>query len=223
VTTLYPEEVTCVLCGAQSEHMSVASTSTFGAPDLDLRPPPLARENLSYQVQRCPGCGYCAGDLSHDKGDAGPVVASQGYRDQLGDPSLPELACSFLCAASVEEALGNYPAASIAALRAAWACDDASDTDGAVKCRSRVLALFDLTRARKQAFADDPATEDCLFVDVLRRVGEFQRAGAICRRASQSRQPVETVGRILAYEQTLIDRGDVACHTVEEAFDTDAA
>jgi len=60
MTTSMPVTVRCALCGAASAQHVLASTTTFGPPDLDLRPQGPARWALQFQVQQCPRCGSCA-------------------------------------------------------------------------------------------------------------------------------------------------------------------
>lgn len=37
----------CAVCGKESEQITLASTNTFGSPDLDLRPPEMKRSTMS--------------------------------------------------------------------------------------------------------------------------------------------------------------------------------
>jgi hypothetical protein len=39
MTTLFEVDRACAVCGQESRQLSLTSTSAFGAPDLDLRPP----------------------------------------------------------------------------------------------------------------------------------------------------------------------------------------
>src|SRR5215510_14310051 len=64
MTLQHPETIKCALCGVVSPQMLILSSSSFGTPDLDTRPPPMVRGTLLYWLQECPECGYAAADLS---------------------------------------------------------------------------------------------------------------------------------------------------------------
>ena len=80
MTTIYPEEVVCFLCGASSRQYMVGSSNTMGAPDLDTRPAEMMRSTIEYQIQSCPDCGYSAPDLGAGPHAASDVVRSEPYR-----------------------------------------------------------------------------------------------------------------------------------------------
>ncbi len=48
----------CSVCATSSVFRFMASTSTFGSYDLDLRAPPLKRHTMGVWLQDCPECGY---------------------------------------------------------------------------------------------------------------------------------------------------------------------
>ena len=58
MTTLFADELKCAVCGITSTHSDIGSSSSFGAPDLDLRPAQLLRSTMPYWIQECPFCGY---------------------------------------------------------------------------------------------------------------------------------------------------------------------
>ena len=132
----------CALCGAISDHAELISTSYFGSPDLDGRPPPLGRWTLDTQIQNCPSCGYCAPDISEKIDGASVVVKSSSYKKQLREPELPELADAFLCFSMIMEKVGNYAKAGLACVHAAWVCDDENNDAGARRCRVKAVALL---------------------------------------------------------------------------------
>ena len=61
MTTLDEAKKKCAVCGKISAHFEVTSTNTFGAPDLDTRPPEMMRSTMDMWVQECPSCGYLSG------------------------------------------------------------------------------------------------------------------------------------------------------------------
>ena len=63
MTTIIEEEVTCAVCGMKQTVQEMGSTSSFGAMDLDTRPPPLRRSTMHLWVHECGECGYVAPEL----------------------------------------------------------------------------------------------------------------------------------------------------------------
>jgi hypothetical protein len=95
VTVLGSLNVRCRHCGANSEQTVMVSTSTFGAPDLDLRPAEMKRSSMAAWLQLCPHCGYCVPHISEGVPE-GSVLTSDSYRATLRDERYPELARRFL-------------------------------------------------------------------------------------------------------------------------------
>ncbi len=130
MTVIYGDEVACGVCRNLNQVREMASTSVFGSPDLDLRPPPQKRWSMICWVQQCAMCGYCASDLSQpcEQGGTGHgVLAEPVYRRQLASTTyLPlasttylPLASQFLCKAMLDEARDDAAAAFWARLPAA--------------------------------------------------------------------------------------------------------
>lgn len=136
MTTLFPVEQICGVCGATSCHQTLASAETMGAPDLDMRPAPMARWTLAEQIQQCPECGYCSRDISVASETAKKVVHSEAYQDELSREDHPVLSRRYLCAALILSAEGDDGAAGRAALMGAWAADDAGDWQAACEVGS---------------------------------------------------------------------------------------
>ena len=73
----------------------LGSTSTFGSPDLDLRPAEMQRSTMEVWLQVCPHCRYIAPAISQQVGDLS-FVATAEYGTTLDDRRFPELARRFL-------------------------------------------------------------------------------------------------------------------------------
>jgi hypothetical protein len=54
MTTLERQTVQCAVCALEGEQHILMSTSSFGWPDLDLRPALVERETLAFTIQSCP-------------------------------------------------------------------------------------------------------------------------------------------------------------------------
>jgi hypothetical protein len=224
VTTLIEKDVRCVVCGAASRHSALASTRSFGLPDLDLRPAPPRRWALPFLVQRCPACGYCAGRLGEASPRARDVVGSVAYRDVLERSRLPGLARSFFCAALVHEAAGDHDDAAWRMVEAAWACDDHPAPAQARVCRDRAVELF--RRALETGDAHAPEGHVLTLVaDLLRRARRFDEAIATAESAQASLaedghadDPAAGIARFVA---ALASEGDDDAHTVAEVLAPD--
>ncbi|MDW8147146.1 MAG: hypothetical protein RMJ48_12775 [Roseiflexaceae bacterium] len=220
-TTLYPVTKTCAVWGTASEYIEIGSTSAFGAPDLNSRPPEMARSTIFAWVQRCPACGYCAADISQAPGHAGVTVRSIRYRAQLVDSTMPELANSFLRQAIVDERAGDYASAAWAIVHAAWVCNDEEKPEAAQECRGKAAEMVMRAIESGQEITEQRGAETAILVDLLRRAGRFAKA----RQVIASRRPGiidDVILKILAFQELLIARGDVARYTLDEAVGAEA-
>ena len=59
---------TCAVCGREVDVTMIASYSTRGC-TLDGRPLTLGSDIIPMMIQHCPGCGYCATDISESPKD----------------------------------------------------------------------------------------------------------------------------------------------------------
>lgn len=214
MTTLTNVADVCKLCGAEASFYDVAPTNTFGAPDLDTRPPEMERSTMPYWIRRCPLCGYCAPELAKGVKRARAIVQSDDYRRQLDDDAYPELANLFLCRSIIQEQLAKYADAGWAAVHAAWVCDD-EKPERAAGCRQRALELFERAAANGQSFMADRASERILCADLLRRCGDFDRAVSVCDEGLAAKAK-GFLRQVLAYERALAAAGDGGCHGLDE-------
>lgn len=217
MTTLYKERTRCAVCETETEYTGIGSTNSFGSPDLDTRPPEMARSTIFAWVQRCRACGYCASDVSKPTPQAPSVVRSPEYARQLADSTYPELANSFLCKALLDANSEDYAGAAWSQIHAAWACDDAERDVQAKTCRSKAADMIRNARERGQKIADQDGAETAIQVDLLRRAGRLSDA----RQLIQTQRPTITediILKILAFQETLIASGDKACHTISEGL-----
>ena len=85
MTKIFQSTRTCFVCGAKSKHMDLASSNSYGSPDLDLRRPGMIRYTMGQWVQECPDCGYVARDLEEKnplgKDKVKAVMATPAYRN----------------------------------------------------------------------------------------------------------------------------------------------
>lgn len=223
MTTLFHEDWVCEHCGSVSEQSGLASTSAFGACDLDTRPPDPERSALGYELACCPRCGFVGpsdpdpdNESHRDSESVAETVGSEAYQRQLRDSDLPEVANRYLCRALIEAGCGDLASAGWQALRAAWACDDADKDTGAKACRERALEIWARAEEHGQEIVEGgrPTTE-LLQADLERRVGKFGSARERCRRGLAD-PPEEPLGSFLEFELQLVGAADMEAHSLAE-------
>lgn len=212
-----PVKVRCAVCGIETEYLDIASTNTFGgSPDLDTRPPEMARSTMFFWVSRCPKCGYCSTSVSEATPHAA-LVRSREYSCQLNDPTYPELANSFLCKALIDERSADYSAAAWSLIHAAWDCDDEEMVEPAKTCRIKAVHMIRKALASGQRVADQDGATTAIQVDLLRRAGRLDDARRLII-MQRSGIDDDFILKILDFQERLVSRGDEACHTISEVI-----
>ena len=174
MTTIIEEEVTCAVCGMKQTVQEMGSTSSFGAMDLDARPPPLRRSTMHLWVHECGECGYVAPELAAAADGAGRIVASAEYRAELKSADRVQMANRMVCRSLLDAATGDLTTAGWRRLHAAWACDDANAMDEAQGQRLAALELFERARASGQrAMKSVEGGDELLLADIARRAGDL--------------------------------------------------
>ncbi|MCS7006343.1 MAG: hypothetical protein RMM28_03735 [Thermoleophilia bacterium] len=221
MTTSMPITVRCALCGELSTQMALASTSSSGAPDLDLRPRGPARFALPFRVQHCSSCGYCAPRIGECGPTAAETVSSLVYREVYERAKMPALARHLFCAALVAEGAEDRVQAAWHFVEAAWACDDAGATAQARVCRERAAEMF----ASALAYGDIPTESTVVHgvrADLLRRARRYEdaREALEAAEATVDLEDEEAAHAlvVLRYLGELIDAEDDGCHNAAEAF-----
>jgi hypothetical protein len=223
VTTFLEVDVRCAVCGEPARVVELTSMSSFGPPDLDLRPQGPARWALALGVQRCAACGYCAPELGKAPPGAAEVVHSALFETARARSELPGTARDYVCEALVREGVGDPDRAAHAFLRAAWACDDAGAVSQARICRERAAEMLrlaisggDMRMPREVAFA--------VLADVERRARRFDEALAACDEAEWALEGVDadderaSTWAVVSFIRERAEAGDDACHSAAEAF-----
>lgn len=197
-------QVKCAICGKESHQNVILSTSSFGKPDLDLRPRGMARELLTKELQVCPHCSYSYHDISkqYEGQDAIRLIIDKSDMPQ-------DMASAYVHAARVQEYIKNYNQASFYYLRAAWILDDNNENALAIQLRKASARCLEI---------DVKNTLDCedaiLLVDILRRAEDFERALFYINDIGVTENAL--YDRILALEKRLVEQKDSACHCLDE-------
>lgn len=225
-TQVFDKVRICAACGEKSSQPWVASTSIWGGPDLDLRPAPMQGCIIDAYIHHCPSCGYCSWSLDYLVCDSvrliKKVIASESYRSQLSDTTLPEPARYYMCLTMIEEACENYAAAGWSALSAAWLCDDVENNDAAVRCRKRAAELWEKALKKGQKTVEEKGTGEIVMADVLRRAGEFDKAMEIANRGLW-KFPAAYIRKMLKFERKLARNRDTGRYNVDDVSGVGAA
>ena len=217
VTTIIEEEVTCAVCGMTQTVQEMGSTSSFGAMDLDTRPPELRRSTMDLWVHECGECGYVAPELETAMDGAGRIVASADYRAELKSADRVRLANRMVCRSLLDAATGDLVDGGLAAVargvgwttRRQWrrrACS------GSRRSRCSNEARAKGQRAMKSVEGGD---EVLLGGHCATRSGMFERALATAMRGCAHHVPA-FVRRFSSSNGGWCWRGTRPCHTVGE-------
>lgn len=218
MTTICEEEVTCAVCGSKQTVREIGSTNSFGAMDLDTRPPEMRRSTMNLWVHECGECGYVAPELGKAVEGAGRVVASAEYRAELQHESRARLANRFVCRSLLAAAEGDLASAGWRRLHAAWACDDANRGEEARVQRRAALALFEQARAQGAvAMKSVVGGDEVLLADIARRIGEFGQAERYVAAGLALLEVPAFLTKLLLFERELVMARDTGCHNVSEA------
>lgn len=201
----------CYLCGKISDQMVLASTSQFGAPDLDLRPPEMERSSMELWFQECPHCGYISKDIYDKTTVTKEWLKSETYLSCDNRSFKAKLAEKFYKQYMTKIKDENYKYAFFAVHYAAWVSDDAQDTDNAIYCRKKAL------EALEKFVVDQDQKETFLLIkaDLLRRTGQFDLLIAEYKEKTFSE---ELLNKIVAFQIEKAKQKDTSCYTVADVM-----
>ena len=235
MTTYASQKYQCSVCGTVSEFKVLASTNSFGYPDLDLRPAPMKRWTMDAWIQECPECGYVSGNISNHTEISPEFLKSEAYRSCDGLNFKSELAALFYRQYMIRMKSKFGGGAFDAVLHAAWCCDDADDPENARHCRELAIPLLTEDIESEKAYADDiiadqaqspdpdPWVKDSLEklnnllimkADLLRRAGQFDR---MITEYENVRFSEPLLDKILAFEIEKAKQQDTNRYTVRDA------
>lgn len=215
MTTRGVRDVACSRCGSASRLPFIASTNQLGAPDLDVRPPPMLRQTIDCWVEDCSACGYAATDISAHEDGIDAVLASEAYRAlaRVPGPGAPRLISAFRRRAMIDDAKGEAEGAGKRLLFAAWVADDSGAAAVAIACRREAAERM---AAHLRAHESAPVEYRLRLVDVLRRAGLLAEAATEADAVLAAVPPGDMLAGIAAYQNKLIAAADTDRHTVDE-------
>lgn len=165
MTTYFPTSVVCSRCGVTSAQQILGSTTSFGRPDLDGRPPPPRRNTMGAWLQECANCLFVAQDLSIGTAEEFDVVKEIGFIEAGLSENIPDLAIRFMRRAYIDAQTGQTRKAIWRLLHAAWVLDD-FELD-ATSPRKRALGLI------RELGDEADLNVRILQLDLLRRTASF--------------------------------------------------
>ena len=198
----------CPVCRAEFRRNVLASTSTFGSPDLDLRPAPMQRSTMHLWLQECPECGYVDARMEEPAGIDAAFLESAAYLICDGLRFKDDLAVRFYRYYLLCRERKDARKAFQAALHAAWVCDDRADREHAIHCRKLALAELEMLLAD----AKDRETLLVQRADILRRAGLFDQ---LLAEYGDLSFPQEQLNRIIAFHLEKAAQRDDGCYTLE--------
>ncbi len=202
--------IRCGVCGTESRQPAFRPSPPQQPPDLDLRPGEPVRSTMARWLQQCPGCGYCAPDITRAHPAAAEAVRAAPFRALMADTSIPPLGRRFLAWALVLEETGALHASAEATLQAAWVADDLGRSEFSRSWRLDAVALW-------RGGPPLDAEQTVRVVDALRRAEAWDDAAATADGLARS-DPPEPVAQVVMLEQRLIETGDSGRHTVASAL-----
>ncbi len=202
MTQIFPILVTCPICEKDFEIFTLASTNHMGSPDLDLRPPEMARSTMNTWTHECPKCGYVASDfnktpeitkefLENDKYKSCDNLNFKGHQSEI-------FYRQFMISNDSEEKFYSL-------LHCAWACDDECDEKNSVLIRNKCLEYIDFLEK-----SDDIIL---LKADLMRRSKHFDE---MIKEYSTKSFKNDLYNRICDFQLEKALKMDNGCYTIED-------
>lgn len=212
MTTISSTVVTCCICGESSEQSVILSTNTSGPPDLDGRQPEMYRSTIGHWIMYCPHCGLSLEDISNCPDGLLSIIGSHDFTEHIRNlPSDSMLAWQFLYVSYIKEQYKQYDDATLRAMHAAWAYDDALQHSNSRYARSEAIRLIQIANQNNQFVHDEEGMDNLILVDLYRRNKRYGSARKILDSID-----VNYLGpshrNIYFLQYTLVDQHDFNCH-----------
>lgn len=218
MTTFFSSECKCCVCEATAHYNCLGSTNTFGGcPDLDTRPPEMARSTIGLWVHECPECGYAAPDVEDVYEFDHALLESDRYKNCDGIVFKSKSTERFYRRYMITESVHDYSNAFQAALWAAWMCDDTDDKENAVLCRKKAVAQLNMfLESKKDIETEQYNTLRVMKADLMRRAGMFDE---VISEYSDKTLNDKLLDSIIAFTLEKAKEHDAECYTVDDVSD----
>ncbi len=209
MTIIEKIEKKCAVCGQTSLQPIMMSTSTWGYPDLDLRPAPMQRSTMFAWLQECPHCGYVASKLENELEVPANLLKTDAYLTCEGHDFKSDLSRRFYRHYLISKAENDYGSEFLSLLHCAWTCDD-NDDELAVEMRKMALESLD-----KIVPESDGERNNLLIIkaDLLRRTQQFDR---VIKEFKDFILENKLQNDVITFQIELAMEKDSECHTVDE-------
>lgn len=209
MTTILEIEQKCPVCGKPSPQRMIGSTSTWGYPDLDLRPAEMQRSSMFAWLMECPHCGYVSGSFRDKTCITQDFLKGEEYLNCRGFEFESGLAEKFFRAYLIAKKQDDGRESFYNLLHCAWACDDAEDAN-AKKIRRLALSYIGTFECSEK----EERNLLCMKADLLRRSGQF---GLVVEEFRDIIIGEETYDRVINFQIEKSGKSDDVCYTVEDA------
>lgn len=209
MTTIRDFDKKCAVCTKTSPQRALTSTSTWGYPDLDLRPSEMQRSSMFAWLDECPHCGYVAPDIENELDASCEILKSDEYLTCGGYEFKSDLARRFFRRFLISQAEGNFRSRFFSLLHCAWICDDAGD-GLAVEMRKLALMFIDEVGAVND---DEKDNLKLIKADLLRRSLQFDE---LIREFRDVTFEDNLKNDVIAFQLALAAKKDSACYTIED-------
>lgn len=217
MTQIVKEKLECFICKVTSFHDEIISSSSFGFPDLDLRPPEMERSALKYTIQKCPECGYCSNDISEQTIVNKKLLESPEYLKILNDKNIPEVASSFIASSFLQERIEEIENAVWDSIKAAWICDDFENIECSIKWRKNALRLIELVKEKSLPLIKEKGTLELLEIDLMRRAEMFEEALNIVQNIKQEKLADKLI-KLIDFQEELIKKKDINPYSISNVL-----
>lgn len=209
MTTVRDFDIKCAVCTKTSPQKILTSTSTWGYPDLDLRPSEMQRSSMFAWLQECPHCGYVASNLENELKVSSDLLKSDEYLTCDGYGFKSDLAKRFYKHYLISKAEKDYGSEFLSLLHCAWTCDDADD-DLAVEIRKLALKSIDKINPKSD---DERNHLKFIKADLLRRSLQFDK---LISEFKDVTFDDELKNEAIDFHLELAAKKDSSCYTIED-------
>ncbi|MBR6412385.1 MAG: hypothetical protein IKS41_04410 [Alphaproteobacteria bacterium] len=168
-TSYSREDLTCSACGGRDSYPVLMSTNQLSPGSLDSRRGEMMRSALIHLIQQCKSCGLVSYNIAEKVCDKqNEIVKSNAYQTLLKSQNVNELSQKYLAYAYLLEQCGkDGEEVARAYLNAAWAADDADETENAIQFRKKTISYLENSSV---------TDTQLLLLDLYRRTSQFQKA-----------------------------------------------
>jgi hypothetical protein len=209
MTTARNFDKKCAVCTRTSPQRVLTSTSTWGYPDLDLRPSEMKRSSMFAWLQECPHCGYVAVDIENELEVPSDILKSDEYLTCEGYEFKSDLAKRFFKHSLISKAEGDYRSQFFSLLHCAWKCDDADD---GLAVEIRKLALKSIGKIDAQS-DNEKDNLKLIKADLLRRSLQFEE---VMQEFEDVTFDDKLKNEVIAFQLELAAKKDSSCYTMED-------